>query len=110
MADFTRDDMINFNNATHCHVCEKQFAPDDTRVRDHCHLIGRYRSFAHSNCNLNYRNSYCISIVFHNLSEYDAHFIIKDIAIVYKGRIDILPIIKEKYISFTKHVDTANKK
>jgi len=24
----------------------------------------------------------------------------------YKGHIDLLPIIKKKYISFTKHVDT----
>jgi len=48
MADFRRDDMINFNNATNCHVCEKQFAPDDTRLRDHCHLIARYRDSAHS--------------------------------------------------------------
>ena len=32
-------------------------------------------------------------------------FIIKDIATVYEGRVDLLLIIKEKYISFTKHVD-----
>jgi hypothetical protein len=38
--DFTRDDWEKFNSATHCHVCENPFAPDDKRVRDHCHLTG----------------------------------------------------------------------
>ena len=90
---------------TRCQICEKQFAPN-TRVRDHCdHLTGRYRSPAHSNCNLNYKNSFYIPIVFHNLSGYNADFIIKEIATVYDGHVDVLPIAKEKYISFTKHVD-----
>jgi len=58
--EFTRDDLEKFNNATHCHVCEKPFAPDNTRLRDHCHLTGRFRGSAHSNCNLNYKDSHCI--------------------------------------------------
>ncbi|KAG5342008.1 DPOM polymerase, partial [Acromyrmex heyeri] len=93
------------SSATRCHICEKSFASDDTRVRDHCHLIGRYRGPAHSN--LNYKNSFYIPVVFHNLSGYDAHFIIKEIATAYDGHVDILPITKEKYISFTKHVNST---
>ncbi|KYN15987.1 hypothetical protein ALC57_11766 [Trachymyrmex cornetzi] len=103
---FTRDDWEKFNSASHCHVCEKPFAKDDTRVRDHCHLTGRYRGLAHSNCNLNYKDSRCIPVVFHNLSSYDAHFIIKEIATAYEGHVDLLPITKE-YISFTKQVDST---
>ncbi|XP_018393244.1 PREDICTED: uncharacterized protein LOC108772246 [Cyphomyrmex costatus] len=103
--DFTRDDCEKFNSATHCHVCEKPFAKDDKRARDHCHLTGRYRGPAHSNCNLNYKDSRCIPVVFHNLTGYDAHFIIKEIATAYEGHVDLLPITKEKYTSFTKHVD-----
>jgi len=72
-------------SVTRCHICEKPFAPDDTGVRDHCHLTGRYRDPANSNCNLNYKNSFYIPIVFHNLSGYDAHFIIKEIATAYDG-------------------------
>ena len=63
----------------------------------HCHLTGRYRGPAHSNYNLNYKNSFYIPIVFHNLSGYDAHFIIKEIATAYDGHVDVLPITKEKY-------------
>ncbi|KYM84281.1 hypothetical protein ALC53_05374 [Atta colombica] len=65
---------------------------------------------AHSNCNLNYKNSFYIPMVFHNLSGYDAHFIIKEIATAYDGHVDVLPITKKKYISFTKHVDSTKDK
>ena len=27
-----------YHSATHCHICDRPFAPDDTRVRDHCHI------------------------------------------------------------------------
>jgi len=44
--EFTRDDLKKFNSATHYHVCEKPFAPDDTRVREHCFfLTGANRRF-----------------------------------------------------------------
>ena len=55
MVNLTSDEWSKFHSATQCHICGKPFAPDDTRVRDHCHLIGRYRGPAHTNCNLNYR-------------------------------------------------------
>jgi len=110
MVDLTLKEWKKFNNATHCHICEKPFAQDDTRVRDHCHLTGWYRSPAHSNCDLNYKESFCIPIVFHNLSGYDSHFIIKEIATTFEGRIELLPITKEKYISFTKNVDLKEEK
>ncbi|KYM78125.1 Cytochrome b, partial [Atta colombica] len=70
---------------------------------------GRYRSLAYLNCNLNYKNSFYIPI-FHNLSGYDAHFIIKEIAIVYNRKVDVLLITKEKYISFTKYIDSTKDK
>ncbi|XP_043468808.1 DNA polymerase-like [Leptopilina heterotoma] len=54
-------------------------------------------------CNLNYQELNTIPVVFHNLSGYDAHFIIEAIANEFEGKIDLLSITKEKYISFTKH-------
>ncbi|XP_071579074.1 uncharacterized protein [Temnothorax nylanderi] len=104
MVEFTEDEKLEFWRATHCHVCQKAFQPEDKRVRDHCHLNGRYRGPAHSRCNLNYRNVYVIPVFFHNLSGYDAHFIIEKIANDFEGGVELLPLTKENYISFSKTV------
>ena len=107
METLSKEQLEAYCSTTRCHICEKPFMPDDTRVRDHCHLTGRFRGPAHANCNLNYKNSFYIPIIFHNLSGYDAHFIIKEIATAFERHVNILPITKEKYISFTKNIDST---
>ncbi|KAL6418932.1 hypothetical protein ACFW04_011683 [Cataglyphis niger] len=108
MTPLTADEQERFRDVTNCHVCEKPFESGDTRVRDHCHLTGRYRGPAHFSCNLNYKETYVIPIFFHNLSGYDAHFIIKDVANAFPGSVELLPLTKETYISFAKSVDEAS--
>ncbi|KAJ8975147.1 hypothetical protein NQ317_012424 [Molorchus minor] len=81
-----------------CHICEVDFKQSDKIVRDHCHLTGDFRGFAHNQCNLNYENSIVIPV------GYDAHFIIKQLA----SRVTLLPINKEKYISFTVYDNDTN--
>ena len=50
------------------------------KVRDHCHYTGEYRGAAYSICNLKCSVSKGIRIAFHNRSNYDYHFIIKELA------------------------------
>ena len=50
------------------------------KVRDHCHYTGEYRGAAHRMCNLKYSVPKEIPIVFHNGSNYDYHFTIKELA------------------------------
>ncbi|KYN10054.1 hypothetical protein ALC57_17743, partial [Trachymyrmex cornetzi] len=52
METLSSEQRETLHSATHCHACEKPFALDDNRVSDHCHLTGRYRGPAHSNCNI----------------------------------------------------------
>ncbi|XP_071575611.1 uncharacterized protein [Temnothorax nylanderi] len=104
MVELTENEKREFWLATHCHVCGKAFQQEDNRVRDHCHLTGRYRGPTHSRCNLNYRNVYVIPVFFHNLSGYDAHFIVEKIANDFEGGVELLPLTKESYISFAKTV------
>ncbi|KAJ8971980.1 hypothetical protein NQ317_010076 [Molorchus minor] len=89
-----------------CHICEVDFKQSDKIVRDYCHLTGDFRGFAHNQCNLNYKNSFVIPVVLHNLGGYDAHFRIKELA--QRSRVTLLPINKEKYISFTVYDNDTN--
>ena len=49
-------------------------------IRDHFHYTEEYRSVAHSISNLKYSVPKYIPIIFHNGSNYDYHFIIKELA------------------------------
>ena len=54
----TKDDERNFKNADKCYICNKKYSAKNIRVRDHCHITGKYRGSAHQDCNINfYRQS-----------------------------------------------------
>lgn len=94
-----------FKSAKVCHICEKEFDENDKKkkikVRDHCHLTGKFRGAAHQDCNLLYRVPKFIPVVFHNLTGYDSHLFIKKLS---GGRIKCIPNNEEKYISFSREV------
>ena len=71
------------------------------KVRDHCHYLGKYRGAAHNICNLSYKVLKEISVVFHNGSTYDYHFIIKELVKEFEGNFDCLGENTEKYITFS---------
>ena len=71
------------------------------KVRAHCHYTGKYRGAAHKICNLMYNTPREVSIVFHNGSSYDYHFIIKGLAEEFEGDFKCLGKNKEKYITFS---------
>ena len=87
------------------------FEEDDKfsyKVRDHCHYMGLYRGPAHRICNLRYKILWYITVVFHNLSGYDAHLFIREIGKKFdSGSIGVIAENKEsmeKYISFNVDV------
>ena len=105
----TQDQHKDFQEATVCYICENPLNND--KVRDHCHLTGKYRGAAHSQCNLNYKLPKFYPVIFHNLSGYDTHMFIKDLAET-PGEINCISKTEEDYISFSKTiiVDTFVKK
>ena len=80
----TTDDEEKFQKADRCHICEQKYKKQDVRVRDHCHITGKYRGSAHQYCNLQFQITDKIPVIFHNLRGYDSHFIIQEIGEIIK--------------------------
>lgn len=96
-------EILRHGEATQCYLCEEEFTDENYKVRDHDHLTGKYRGPACNSCNLNYKLPKFISIVFHNLSKYDAHFIIPELGRD-NGLIEVIPTTTETFISFSKKI------
>ena len=102
--EMTEDQIKKFNSAIQCYICKKEFSCNNYKVRDHCHLTGKYRGPAHNNCNLNLKEKVnFIPIFFHNLAGFDCHLFIRELS-ESDGNIECLAKNKEDYISFTKKV------
>lgn len=99
-----------FREAKQCHICGGKYKRGDSIVRDHSHFTGEYRGSAHNKCNLQFKESRYVPVIFHNLSHYDSHFIIKKLALNIEGSISAIPINDELYISFTKAIPNNSKK
>ena len=74
-------------------------------VRDHCHYAGEYRGAVHSICNWKYSVPKKIPLVFHNESNYDYHFIIKELMEEFEKQFTCLGENTEKYITFTVPIE-----
>jgi hypothetical protein len=68
---FTAADAKEYDAASVYHVGEQPFDSNDKnkiKVRNHCHLSGRFRGAAHKDCNLNYKIPDIFPVIFHCLS------------------------------------------
>ena len=81
----TKEDENDFQKADKCHICNKKYSDKDIRVRDHCHITGKFRGSAHQHCHLEFKLTDNIPVVFHNLRGYDSHFIIQQIGEIVKN-------------------------
>ena len=86
MLPLTKEELKSHQDRKGCYICGKRilekFANDKNyrKVRDHCHFTGKYRGMAHSICNLKFDVPNDIPVIFHNGSNHDHHFIIKELA------------------------------
>ena len=63
----TKEDNKDFKNSTKFWICDNDYVDNDVKVRDHCHITGKYSGSAHRDCNINLELNHKIPIVFHNL-------------------------------------------
>ena len=103
---YGEEEKIRHKESSQCYICQKEFdskIKGFLKVRDNCHLTGKYRGAAHSKCNLDIRSPKFVPVVFHNLEGYDSHLFIKNLGVT-EGEIDCIAKNDEKFISFTKNV------
>ena len=81
-------------------VCDKLFDVGDDKVRNHCHITGKYRGTAHWSCNVNLKLSKKILVIFQNLKGYDSHLKVKEIS-TFDVKVSVIPKGLEKYMAFT---------
>ena len=101
----TSEDEEIYNNSHICWICKQELNMD--KVRDHCHVTGKFRGAAHNKCNINLRLPRKLPIIFHNLQGYDGHLIFKglnnfdvDIDVTPKGIDNYMSIIVNRHITF----------
>ena len=63
----TNEDNENFKNFNKCWICVNDYVDNDVKVRDNCHIAGKYRGSAHRDCNINLKLNHKITITLHNL-------------------------------------------
>ena len=90
----------DFKNSTKCWICDNGYVDNDVKVRAHCHITGKYRGFAHGDCNISPKLNQKVPVVFNNLQIYDSHLIMQKLGKV-NLKLDIIPNGLEKYMSFT---------
>ncbi|XP_033744078.1 uncharacterized protein LOC117329956 [Pecten maximus] len=97
----TPEEQIEFEKSNQCHICGKHFTEKSKRVRDHCHLTGKFRGAAHDYCNLKYKYPQYVPVIVHNLRGYDSHLICQSIGLFKDQDINCIPNNAEKYISYS---------
>ena len=73
----TTEDEENYQNSNDCWICDEKIIKD--KLRDHCHITGKYRGPAHRQCNLKLKIPRKLPIIFHNLERYDGHLIFREL-------------------------------
>ena len=94
-----------FQQSNSCWICEKLINHDDEKVRDHCHVTGKFRGAAHWSCNINLQLTKKVPIIFHNLKAYDSHLIVCELN-KFDVKIGVIPNGLEKYMAFFFKIKT----
>ena len=96
MLPLTKKELKLHQDAAEFYICGKiflkKFANDKNyrKIRDHCHFTGKYGGAAHNICNLRINVPNEIPVVYYNESNFDYHFIIKELASQFEGQVEYL--------------------
>ena len=101
----------SYQNSKVCYICWENFEDKHAtgkkypNIRGHYHYTTEYRGAAHIICNLKYSVPTEIPLVFHNGSNYDYDFIIKELLEEFGKQFNCLGENTEKYITFSVPIE-----
>ena len=95
----TIEDEENYQNSQNCWICDQKIINNKDKVRDHCHITGKFRGAAHKEYNPKLRIPRKIPITFHNLEGYDGHLIFRELNNFKDIDIQVIPKTDERYMS-----------
>ena len=102
----------DFYDSKSCPRCNSAYSEQNKKVRDHCHITGRFRSALCSKCNFRLclkRNT--LPVIFHNLKNYDSHLIIKHGIDKFKDwQLSVIPQTSEKFMNIHAKVPVGKTK
>ena len=104
MLTLTKKELKLHEDAAGYYICGKRILKNLKNLknywkfRDHCHYAGKHREAVQSICNLKFNVPNEIPVVFHNGSNYDYQFIIKEYE--FAGKFKCLGENTEKYKTF----------
>ena len=107
----TKERQKSYQNVKICYICKQKIQDKHAKdkkyrnVRDHCHYTKEYSSTVHSICNSIYSVPKKIPIGFHNGSNYDYYFIIKESAEKFEKQFTCLGENTKKYITCTVPIE-----
>ena len=111
MLPLTKEEVKSHQDVKVCYICDKRFLKrfakekNYQKVKDHCHSTSKYRGEVHSICNLKFIVPNKIHLIFHNGSNYDYLFIIKELANEFVEQFEFLGKNTEKYKTFSLPIE-----
>ena len=85
-------------------ICNKLFDVGNNKIKDHCHITGKYRGSAYWNCNINLRLTKNVPVIIHDLRVYGSYLIMQELG-KFDAKVNIIPNGLKKYMAFTINND-----
>ena len=95
----SEEEQQQFQLSNVCWMCKKLIDHDDEKVRDHCHVTGKFRGAAHWSCNINLQLTKKLPVIFQNLRGYDSHLIFNELK-KFNVKIYVIQNGLEKFMAF----------
>ena len=95
----TKEEENLFQKSNSRWMFKKLIDNDEEKVRDHCHVTGKFGGDTHKNCNINFQLTKNVPVIFHNLRGYDSHLIFNELD-KFDVKIKVIPNGLQKYMEF----------